>query len=111
MNASELLISKELLSEVLGYQVTKISLLNTRTNSINITGDTEKYTPRTTSISIYALQHLCKEWALSKGHTFNVQMSNDRTLVYIGSINVDISAKTEPEAIFKACDFILRKIK
>jgi len=98
------MISKKLLSAVLGE---KISVVKKPYRDIkqyvyyDCVDKTEK------SINTHELAHKCKEWALGGGHIFNVQMSDDITLVYIGSIGKDIGAPSEPEAIFKACEWIM----
>lgn len=84
-------------------------------NNINCKG-TGLYTPY--NINIYQLAHKCKEWALSKGY---ILMSSPRTSSsfatcefckngkcdYEDDLWNDFRADTEPEAIFKACQWIL----
>ena len=96
------MISKELMSIVLNVN---IRYMSDRYDNNLVPYETDKWN----TINIYELTHKCKEWALSKGHTFNVQMSPDITLVYIGSIGKDIEAPTEPEATFLACEWILKE--
>jgi len=104
--------SKELLSAVLNnsHIHTSGNLVNNLIHYGCIYGNPpDDYFDTVEVINIYELAHKCKEWALSKGHTLNVQMSDDTTLVYIGSIGKDIEADTEPEAIFLACELILEQ--
>ena len=68
--------------------------------------------------NIYELAHKCKEWALSKGY---ILMSSPRTSTsfatcefckngecdYEDDLWNDFRADTKPEAIFKACQWIL----
>jgi len=73
-------------------------------------------------INIYELVHKCKEWAKYKGYyihssvgdaswghfeftpTAKIQSSRD------GFLNIDsFMGETEPEAIFKACEWILKR--
>ena len=39
----------------------------------------------------------------------NVQMSMDETLVYLGTVGIDIKAKSELEAVFKATQWVARE--
>lgn len=62
-------------------------------------------------INIYELAHKCKEWANNKEfHLWSMQ--NECQLeTFKSSHNLDIEhfmADTEPEAIFKACEWILK---
>lgn len=79
------MISKELLSLVLGYEIYTISIL--KDNRIfNTTGNTEKYAPNLEWHNIHEVAHKCKEWAYDNGyeiesfyteHTY--QSSNEAT--------------------------------
>ena len=108
------MVSKELLSEVLKYKVYKVSLLNKDKVHINVTGDTEKYTPNTMQYNIYELAHKCKEWALKQGYF--IYSTNE--LAYIKTLNLEILPNVfsngeddETICIFKACEWILNEIK
>ena len=122
------MVSKELLSEVLEEDIFSIeegisyivggydTLLHYRTSSrFDICR----------TINIYELAHKCKEWASSYGydlfsHRFdanasyayldlgmkNVIPSNNK-YIFIGSYIQEFESNTEPEAIFKACQWIL----
>lgn len=72
-------------------------------------------------INIYELAHKCKVWALSKGYYFSIYSFNfscnteqehrirlllGNEVVYWGN---DSCNESEPEAIFKACEWILTK--
>lgn len=82
------------------------------------------------SISIYKLAHKCKEWALSQGFSLSSskpivandegnQVFNYWWCAYLHEINKEsfeaplmvtfnnFNSETEPEAIFKACQWIL----
>lgn len=107
-------ISTELLSEVLKLSVKKHSLLNKQSNMINITyypHDTLIYTDYM-PINIYQLAHKCKVWALEQGYSV---MSRTRLfggwvcelMTDYGVEDIQFDADTEPEAVFKACQWIL----
>lgn len=111
------MISNQLLSEVLGYEIYKVSLLNKDGVHINITGNTEKYTPNTTQHNIFELAHKCKDWAHNNNYILiityfgagktKVDLSHRNLLPKIRIDNWETSS-TEPEAIFKACEWILQ---
>lgn len=101
-------ISKELLSEVLGNGIyTHVSLDNCVVSWNNAKEDE--------SINIYELANKCKEWAVVKqfyniatlldytGHTCIIRQDP------ITFLNTELRfrAGTEPDAIFKACQWIL----
>lgn len=111
------MISKELLSEVLGIDVKKCSLLNKSTNCVNITyypHDDFSYTNIKTE-NIYELTHKCKLKMFDLGYAikidilgveyWNIEVENCHT----GKVcyNEDFDHTEEPEAIFKACQWIL----
>ena len=123
----EAIISKELLSEILDKKavVDDISNIELKENTITFIEDywdedegSGFYRNHTTNI--YELAHKCKEWALSKGY---ILMSKPRTSSsfatcvfckngkcdYEDDLWNDFRAGTEPEAIFKACEWILNQ--
>jgi len=118
-------ISKELLSAVLNEKVARI----TDTTNFNMleyeiskqTIDTSNIAFR--SINIYELSNKCKEWANNQGSYYLYSrpsfegvgaicyISND---FYIdGHWNSDLwntfKARTEPEAIFKSCEWVMEQ--
>ena len=120
---SKEIISKELLREVLG-----------RKTITDIAGDgwgkddeiAYWFQDRVFCINIYELAHKCKEWAYAKGYSISSAYgfgddemsfsyaSLDKIGVGLdtGSIeNIDVfhsmATRDEPEAIFKACQWIL----
>ena len=105
------MISKELLSEVLGK---KVAL----DNNIQITRTTVHYSNVThmAEINIYELAHKCKEWAISKNcrifsevqYSKHTKGARVEMVVYKGKDQVFIS-DMEPKAIFKACEWILKE--
>ena len=123
----EAIISKELLSEILDKKavVDDISNIELKENTITFIEDYWDEDEgsgfyRNHTINIYELAHKCKEWALSKGY---ILMSKPRTSSsfatcvfckngkcdYEDDLWNDFRAGTEPEAIFKACEWILNQ--
>ena len=117
------MISKELLSEVFGREVSEIKNTCTDKEIVIIAyfdGFRQAFT-----MNIYELAFKCKEWALSEGYIIEVgvhpTIKKDRSdRDYFYKITTDrgqrlISKfveiiKTEPEAIFKACELILKEM-
>lgn len=111
------MISKELLSEVLGYRVLSNILIQEEIIiKLNFEYFQTKY--ENDEINIYELAHKCKEWALSKGYelrTSTIGIVDVYDHIYIDKedgltgvfINCRKEADTEPEAIFKACEYIM----
>ena len=78
--------------------------------------DGEYFIPE--DINIYELSHKCKVWAFSKGYPFNVYYKNDYFERCEPKYDIDLynhrksfCNDTEPEAIFKACEWILKEIE
>lgn len=120
------MISTELLSIILNIKVLKVEIKgkfvhfysNTQV-SYCIFGSTydSRYACYNQTMNIYELAHKCKEWALKNEHNLLsylsdrngiqesfVQLYNYKTFI------TTIHADTEPEAIFKACDYILKEL-
>ena len=115
------MINIKLLSEILKKDVIKCSIMNKHTKCVNITyypHDDFNYTSITTE-NVYELANMCKEWAYQQ--EYEVASAKDsknsyycETYCFLGGIYVPrVVEKTEPEAIFKSCEFILenREIK
>ena len=117
------IISKEFLSEVLVDKI-KLVILDTEIlyNYYNddIDAKIEKnkvfYFSKNTMdyeyINIHELAHKCKEWALTRGFWIESNIAaNTLGYAYLGVFNHEeketFKGKTEPEAIFKACQWIL----
>ena len=128
------MISKELLRAVLGVKVEYIRLidiydgrLDARANDLHITF--EEYVE---NINIYEIAHKCKEWAYYKGYIINTALeplthkeSWQYDLFKLRYEKIDMvmdipptqhfiitkSYDTEPEAIFKACEWIFKEMK
>ena len=120
------MISTELLSEVLCVHVRDDWYFDCEIlvyTYDKILGLNENYKAE---INIYELAHKCKEWALSEGYIIEVgvhpTIKKDRSdRDYFYKITTDrgqrlISKfveiiKTEPEAIFLACELILKEMR
>lgn len=72
------------------------------------------------TINIYELAHKCKEWSLSKGYAIESCLEHKTSIAAIISVDSDnplfgtkhyYISDTEPEAIFKACEWIMEQIK
>lgn len=105
------MISKELLSEVVGLCCGVKSIRNLEVVYwFNCIGEV-----RESSINIYELAHKCKEWAIKYSGWTLQSYTNERgsgiCRIKVGDgqeIN-KLIASSEPEAIFKACEWILTK--
>ena len=107
-------ISKELLSEVLNYEVD--AFLGINKNEIDYTccrDENEGYVD--ISINLYEFAFKCKEWAFKNKYKIQSQINaSNKGHSHITKKNDDCWAKgffenTEIEAIIKACEFILTK--
>lgn len=112
----ENLISKELLSEVLGFNIDYI--VEQENTHISWHDEMGGHT-----INIYELAHKCKEWALNKGHRLlsgfdEKEYENSPDIEYSCIVNHiyceggcrsdnNFNSYSEPESIFKACKWIL----
>ena len=115
-------ISKELLSEVVGKEVKEIRWVKEHKSQMQY--DVEADMDYTT-INIYELAHKCKEWANKYQHEAEVVDKQVKLLSYTDRFgghcriklfpaqpdctDVSFSEPTEPEAIFKACEWILQQ--
>lgn len=120
------MITKELLSEMLGCEIRSIIVDK---NMIKYYGEVHLIN-EPASINIYELAHKCKEWAFETdgiqiiharkyGYGVGVVKYFSSIEVYNGhylydpsdelgtSTQVSFETETEPEAIFKACQWIL----
>ena len=108
------MISKELLSEVLGEKVIDIQELNSEA----VFGGKQLWVASKSfdcAANIYELQAKCKEWALKQGYpllsALNSFTSPHKKAICVNEEHVIVrEADTEPEAIFKACEDIIKKI-
>lgn len=106
------MISKELLSEVLS-SLTLLEIIDGKIDN-NVYFKVEEI-DILQSVNIYELAHKCKEWAINLDRVGVFSVCRTQLDGYI-EIQIDIKMdkewktiqeKTEPEAIFKACQWIL----
>lgn len=98
------MISKELLSEVLEVG---IDIVDHYTKDNNLYYSFSRSS--TQHINIYELAHKCKEWAKNKGYLLLSGYDDGKTFYCTCSnkSSPDSYSGTEPEAIFKVCQWIL----
>lgn len=126
------MISKELLREVLGYEIIDIFFIEGNIVTFHFRcGSLDSF--HTESINIHELAHKCKEWANKKRayiilsgiceyRDVSVQpekryltyfcdmgfgIPTQKWIGHVGNNSKRVYATTEPEAIFKACQWIL----
>lgn len=108
------IISKELLSEVLGGEVVSFEI---KDNDVECFA---KGLPFDIHINIYELAYRCKEWAFDKGYEIveshfmirikRLSTGETKTYEYTeDEQNEEITFK--PEYTFKCCEWILKEIK
>lgn len=116
------MINKELLSEVINKKIVvdDISNIELKENTITFIEDYWDEDEgsgfyRSHTINIYELAHLCKEWAISKGFITHSVRNLKEYVVYLSGDfrepSDDFRCNSEPEAIFKACQWILDNVK
>ena len=106
------MISKELLSEVVGLCCSVKSIRNSEVVYwFNCIGEV-----RESSINIYELMHMCKEWARDNEFFLRSFYDYEGAFCYISAPEwvdkIDIPktgfcSDTELDAVFKACEWIL----
>ena len=116
------MVSKELLSEVLGRECTSFVIRsNIITYNCKVFGiQGYKFSKVVETINMYELAHECKEWAtlIHSQYFLVIFVDGISETTHIRQYGVDIvdrdlcnimgfTAETEPEAIFKACQWIL----
>ena len=113
------MISKELLSEICQTNLMSLGKLEVVGSDIclyNCSMQPDIYM----CWNIYELAHKCKEWAYSQGYILFSKIRLNSSLAscyfdttgkhdYEDGYHNDFRAETEPEAIFKACQWILDK--
>ena len=125
------MISKELLSQVLDKKVVvdDISNIELKENTITFIEDYWDEDEgsgfyRSHTINIYELAHKCKEWAVNLspnkhalssyprwGDIRNYKKTNGSYYICQHLVSgVQFEAETEPEAIFKACEWVLEQV-
>ena len=108
-----ILPSKELISKVLSKEVEEERFVDSNSLTYVNSGIYE-------DINIYELVHKCKEWALSKGYDtrsgFNSYLKCYfcdiyKDLIHQARYEYATKRTSEPEAIFKACEWIMEQTK
>ena len=112
------MISKELLSEVLGCDCSECYFEDTY-NLINYKYQydvtwSEEIQYNNSSINIHELAHKCKEWAYEDKSLcgYNIELKSYKSencywLCELMSEDITFSEESEPESIFEACQWIL----
>lgn len=110
------MISKELLSEVLGEDIFQIEY-NKYTHDVTYNKSKGNF-PNYGHINIHELAHTCKEWADKLGYEILSGLGyaviidfHAGTDAYGSPLIKDIEFEnnTEPESVFKACEWLLEK--
>lgn len=109
------MISKELLTEILGIEILSSKPVNqtsTMTYKFYEFGEL-----RESSINIYELAYLCKKWAYTKDYLidscFYLHLPEGQIHVFWQSRSnwrIEFGGNTEPEAVFDACQWIFEQI-
>ena len=121
------MISKELLSIVMCDKIERFRILNNIAHVYYINDEQEYF------ISVYELSYRCREWARNNDYEVSackpiVQDDEGKSVIHhwyksyihkfeLGTysgpeqiLKFDINCSSEPEAIFKACEWILTQI-
>ena len=122
------MISKELLSIIMCAKIERFRILNNIAHIYYINDEQEYF------ISVYELSYRCREWARNNNYEVSackpiVQDDEGKAVInywykayihkfelgtYSGPeqiLKFDVNCSSEPEAIFKACEWILTQIK
>ena len=123
----DLKISKELLSEVLGIYTILMNPIIEPGNNIGYLvygsqNTLEEVRRNHKQINIYEFAFMCKEWAFNKGYIISSGLTpvlgvNKDGWAEVFSSSTPLDGKlhtfkqlSEPEAVFKACEWILKEI-
>ena len=107
--------SKELLSAVYPIDETTEIYVGVQESTGRVMWFGKEYNDCRSEIDIHRVAHKCKEWALSKNYILQSSIEIDCGYCEISYIilnqvkKVLITAESEPEAVFKACEWILDK--
>lgn len=119
------MIGKELLSTVLEIEVTTVrDEIKSKANMLHFEttdfGTNRVASPCVPSINIYELAHKCKVWADSKDYLLSSIINNGKSFSSVSHkkyphknicwTNIT-EYNTEPQAIIKACEYILENLK
>lgn len=106
------MISKELLSEILGVDIKQLVKVRILDNELEYQDSFEVGTGVFSYINIYELAHRCKEWTHNNGYWMDSCFTGQVKLYHSGEtypFKTLHTETTEPQAIFKACEWILNK--
>lgn len=107
------IISKELLSAVLGQEV-EINCKDLDGKALQLYSSGKIWWMNkewVSSMNIHELAHKCKEWAMKQGIVLEIMLKNYCQIkIWYTEITI-VEADTEPEAIFKAAQWILDNVK
>ena len=109
----DLEINKELVTEVLGKEISQIQIIGNTLNYIipNVESQEDDelvYIDLGLNINIYEFAFKCKEWLLSKGIDITITYwSKDKVSFYSEKYHLDIEAKSGESVIIKACNWLL----
>ena len=104
------MISNKLLSELYDIEVSRI--IELVDNNYEVTFANKKNGKWYNIVNIHELAHKCKEWAFDRGYTIWSTYQGYITLKPLNdSYGIEFEEDTEPEAIFKACEWILEQKK
>ena len=98
------MITKELLSEVLGYQVRHVKMFEGYGNTVYYSEEIVLW--RWKTINIYELEHKCISWASYNGYQFRIYIDKVGKVYEIGKIGYGWDCFKTDNAI-KACQWIL----
>ena len=110
--------SKELLSAVLSEDIASVDVVGNavRYTVLNYVAEEDgelTYIDLGTNINIYELMHLMKVWAIKQGYKLTSAITDgkyDECTITAGmGFNKQFEAQTEYEAIFQACEWILKQ--
>ena len=105
----DLKISKELLSEVLKKEIENRDISYVEIYKNVVIYKVSIY-DREEEINIYELAHKCKEWLADSEVDYTLWRTHKHRF-YSEKYYLDIESDTEHEAIFKACEWVLKEAK
>ena len=107
------MISKALLSAVYPIDETTEVYIGIQESTGRVMWFGKEYNDCRSDIDIHRVAHKCKEWALNLGYILSSTVHGYECYIdgrsFIDNTPVRFLAESEPEAIFKACQWILDK--
>ena len=107
------MISKELLSVVYPIDETTETYVGIQESTGRVMWFGKEHNDCRSEIDIHRVAHKCKEWALNLGYILYSTVHGYECYIdsrnFIDNTPVRFLAGSEPEAIFKACQWILTK--